>query len=111
MGALGQIRERTSECALLDRLHDMESELSRSGGSQEAWELLDRLCASLARHGSNKRSEPSPARLRGNPPPSAIAMARIENLGWIDLSVDPEQLSILLQRIRELTPRRSSGSR
>jgi hypothetical protein len=109
MGALGQMHERTSECALLDRLHDMESELSRSGGSQESWELLDRLCASLARHGTQQaiRAVAGHA-FRGNAA-FGDALARIESLGWVDLSVDPEQLSILLQRIRDLVPKKVLG--
>jgi len=109
LGALGQMRERSSECALLDRLHDLESELSRKGGDQESWEFLDRLCASLARHGTQQAIRAIAGHAFRRNPAFGDTMARIEHLGWVDLSVDPEQLTILLQRIRELTPKKVLG--
>lgn len=109
LGALGQMHERTAECALLDRLHDLESELSRSGGNAEDWEFLDRLCSALARHGTQQaiRAIAGHAFKRHNA--FGDTMARIEHLGWIDLSVDAEQLSILVKMIRELVPKKVLG--
>jgi uncharacterized protein DUF4388 len=108
IGALGQMRERTAECALLDRLHEMETELAR-GGDQESWELLDRLCAALARHGSQQSIRAVAAHAFKRQPAFGDTMARLEHLGWIDLSVDPEQLSILLSTIRDLMPKKLLG--
>ncbi|HJQ98501.1 MAG TPA: DUF4388 domain-containing protein, partial [Candidatus Polarisedimenticolaceae bacterium] len=109
LGALGQMHEHSSECALLDRLHDLESELSRRGGNEEAWEFLDRLCSALARHGTQQAIRAIAGHAFRRSPAFGDTIARIEHLGWVDLSVDPEQLVILLQRIRELTPRKVLG--
>jgi len=109
LGALGQFHERTAECALLDRLHDMESELSRSGGDVESWEILDRLCSALARHGTQQAIRAVAGHGFKRHASFGDTMPRLEQLGWIDLSVDPEQLTILVQRLRELTPKKVLG--
>ena len=109
IGALGQMRERTAECALLDRLHEMESELARGGGDSDSWELLDRICAGLARHGSRQSIRAVAAHAFKRHNAFGDTMARLEHLGWVDLSVDPEQLSILLSTIRELMPKKLLG--
>jgi hypothetical protein len=109
IGALGQMRERSAECGLLDRLHDMESELSRSGGDQESWELLDRICAALARHGTQQAIRAVAAHAFKRQHAFGDSMARLEHLGWVDLSVDPEQLAILLSTIRDLMPKKLLG--
>lgn len=109
IGALGQMRERTAEGALLHRLHEMEAELSRGGGDQESWELLDRLCAALARHGSQQSIRAIAAHAFKRQHAFGDTMARLEHLGWVDLSVDPEQLSILLSTIRDLMPKKLLG--
>src|SRR6185503_10516740 len=97
------------ESALLDRLHDMESDLSRGGGSQEEWEFLDRLCSALARHGSQQAIRAIAGHAFKRNHHFGDTMARIEHLGWVDLSVDPEQLAILVKMIRDLIPKKVLG--
>jgi hypothetical protein len=109
VGALGELRHRPAELALVERLHRLESELIAIGGSQEGWELADRLCAALARQGSVRAIRAVAAHAYNRAPALGDALARFELLSRLDLTVDPEQLAVLLKAIRELTPSKVLG--
>jgi len=109
IGALGQVREAQAERSLVDRLLELESELGVKGGDQESWELLDRLCAALARQGTQRAIRAVATHAFKRQPSCGDSMARFEHLGWVDLSVDPEQLNALLQAIRERLPGKVLG--
>lgn len=109
VGALGELRHRPAELALVERLHQLESELTARGGSQEGWELADRLCAALARQGSVRAIRAVAAHAYNRSPALGDALARFELLSRLDLTVDPEQLAVLLKAIRDLTPSKVLG--
>ena len=109
IGALGQLRQPAAERALVDRLHELESELVARGGKAEGWELLDRLCAALVRHGSPRAIRAIAGHAYNRSPALGDALARFEHLSWVDLSVDPEQLAALMRAIRELMPSKMLG--
>ena len=109
IGALGQLRQPAAERALVDRLHELESELIARGGKTEAWELLDRLCAALVRHGTPRAIRAIAGHAYNRSPALGDALSRFEHLSWVDLSVDPEQLAALMKAIRELTPSKMLG--
>ena len=109
IGALGQLRQPAAERALVDRLHELESELIARGGQTEAWELLDRLCAALVRHGTPRAIRAIAGHAYNRSPALGDALSRFEHLSWVDLSVDPEQLAALMKAIRELTPSKMLG--
>src|SRR5258706_14563766 len=52
VGALGQLRQRPAELALVDRLRQLEVETIARGGTKDRWEMADRICAALARQGT-----------------------------------------------------------
>ncbi len=109
VGALGQLRQVPAERALVDRLAQLESELAMRGGNVEAWELLDRICAALARHGTRRTIRTIAAHAFKRATALGDTMARFEHLAWVDLSVDPEQLSAIMKAIRDLVPSKVLG--
>jgi len=109
IGALGQLRQPAAERALVDRLYELESELIARGGNQEGWELLDRLCAALVRHGTSRAIRAVAGHAYNRSPALGDALSRFEHLSWLDLSVDPEQLAALMKAIRELVPSKMLG--
>ncbi len=109
VGALGQLRHPTVERALIDRLRELEREAASRAAGDEAWELMDRLCAALARHGTKGAIRTVTAHAFSRSPALGDTMARFEHLSWVDLSVDPEQLLVLLGAIRELLPSKVLG--
>ena len=109
VGALGELRHRPAELALVDRLRRLESELIARGGTPEGWELADRLCAALARQGSVRAIRAIAAHAYNRASALGDALARFELLSRLDLTVDPEQLAVLLKAIRDLTPSKVLG--
>lgn len=109
VGALGQLRQRPAELALVDRLRRLEAELVARGGDKDGWELADRLCAALARQGSVRAIRGLTAHAYNRAPALGDALARLENLSRLDLSIDPEQLAVLLKGMRELAASKVLG--
>ena len=109
VGALGQLRHRPAELALVDRLRRLESELIAGGGDKDGWELADRICAGLARHGTVRAIRGVAAHAYNRAPALGDSLARLENLSRIDLAVDPEQLAVFLKSMRELAASKVLG--
>lgn len=111
IGALGRIVHSVAEQALIERLHRLETDLRRGAAAagEESWDLLDRLCAALAGHGSPAALRTVAAHAFSPGAELGEAVARIDNLGRIDLSIDPEQLAALLQAIRDRMPTKVLG--
>jgi len=109
IGALGQLRHRPAEIALVDRLRRLEAEMIARGGNQDRFEMADRLCAALARHGSVRAIRAVAAHAYNPAPALGDALARFEILSRLDLTVDPEQLAVLLKSIRRLAPSKVLG--
>ncbi len=108
-GALGQLRQRPAELALVDRLKGLEAELIASGGDKDGWELADRLCGALARQGTPRAIRAIATHANNSSPALGAAMTRFEHLSRLDLTVDPEQLSVILKGIRDLAPSKVLG--
>jgi hypothetical protein len=111
ISALGPIRHPLAEKALVDRLKELETGLA-SGvvpAGEEAWDILDRLCAALAGRGTKTSIRTVAAHAFGRHPAFGQAIARIEHLSKIDLAADPEQLGLLLGTLRNLLPARVLG--
>jgi len=109
VGALGQLRHRPAELALVDRLRRLEAEMIARGGSQDRFEMADCLCSALARHGSVRAIRAVTAHAYNPAPALGDALARFELLSRLDLTVDPEQLAVLLKSIRQLAPSKVLG--
>jgi hypothetical protein len=109
VGALGQLQQRPAELALIDRLRKLEGELVARGGDAERWELANRLCAALARHGSPRAIRAVATHACNRSPALGDALSRFQELSRLDLTVDPEQLAALLAAIRELIPSKMLG--
>ena len=103
VGALGELRHRPAELALVERLKRLESEMIARGGNAERCELADRICAALARHGSVRAIRAVAAHAYNRAPALGDALARFESLSRLDLTIDPRQLDMLLKSIRDLT--------
>jgi hypothetical protein len=102
VGALGQLRQRPAELALVDRLRRLEAETIARGGTADRWEMADRICAALARHGTSRAIRAIAGHAYNRAPALGDALARFEHLARLDLSIDPEQLAVLMKAIREL---------
>jgi hypothetical protein len=109
VGALGQLRQSPAEQALLDRLRRLEGELQARGGHPDGWEMADRICAALARQGSPRAVRAITAHAFNKSPALGDALARFEHLSRMDLTIDPEQLAVLVTSIRELAPAKVLG--
>jgi len=109
VGALGQLRQSAAETSLLERLKSLESELIARGGNLDSWEIADRICAALARQGSPRAVRAITAHAFNKSPSLGDALARLEHLSRVDLTVDPEQLAVLVKAIRELAPTKMLG--
>jgi hypothetical protein len=109
VGALGQLRQSPAEQALLDRLRRLEGELQARGGHPDGWEMADRICAALARQGSPRAVRAITAHAFNKSPALGDALARFEHLSRMDLTIDPEQLAVLVTAIRELAPAKVLG--
>jgi Domain of unknown function (DUF4388) len=109
VGALGQLRHNTAESALIGRLRRLEVEMSSRGGNAEQWEMADRLCAALARHGTPRAIRAVAAHACNQAPALGDALSRFQELSRLDLTVDPEQLGMLLTSIRALAPSKVLG--
>jgi len=109
VGALGQLRHRPAELALVDRLRRLEAETIARGGTKDRWEMADRLCAALTRHGSQRAIRAIATHAYNRAPALGDALTRFEHLSRLDLSVDPEQLAVLMKAIRELAPQKVLG--
>ncbi|HEX4824423.1 MAG TPA: DUF4388 domain-containing protein [Candidatus Polarisedimenticolaceae bacterium] len=107
--ALGQVRHSDAEMALIDRLRSLEAEMISRGGSRDSWELADRICAALARHGSPRAIRAIASHACNRAPALGDALTRFEHLSRLDLTVDPEQLAVLLKAIRDLAPAKVLG--
>jgi len=104
VGALGQLRHTPAEMALIDRLRELEAQMVARGGNQDGWEMADRICAALARQGSPRAIRAIAAHACNRSPALGDALTRFEHLSRLDLTVDPEQLAMLLKGIREMAP-------
>ena len=109
IGALGQVRNSQAEIALIDRLRRLESEMTARGGDKDGWELADRICAALARHGSPRAIRAVAAHACNRSAALGDALSRWEHLSRLDLSADPEQLAMILKAIRDLAPQKVLG--
>jgi hypothetical protein len=109
VGALGQLRQSPAEQALLGRLRQLESELIARGGDKESWELADRICAALTRHGSPRAIRAIASHAFNRSPALGDALVRFEHLSRVDLTVDPEQLAVIVKAIRDLAPQKLLG--
>jgi len=109
VGALGILRQRPAELALVDRLRRLEAETIARGGTPDRWEMADRICAALARHGTSRAIRAIAGHAYNRAPALGDALARFEHLARLDLSVDPEQLAVLMKAIRELAPSKVLG--
>ncbi len=109
VGALGQLRRPDAERILILRLRQLESESVSGVLVEEAWELMDRLCASLARHGTKDAIRAVAGHAFNRSAALGDAMARFEPFSRLDLSVDPEQLAIILDTIKALLPSKVLG--
>ena len=107
LGGLSQIKHPKAEQALIARLDEIEAALERQGEGERPEELrgfLDRAASGLARQGS-------PTALRAlfkhafkRRPIFGDTLARLEELGTRDLSVDPELLDSLLKALKREVP-------
>jgi len=113
LGALGQIAHADAERTLIRAVGDLETSLTGPVGAaystDAAWELLDRACAALARRGSIDAIRTVVHHAFQRDPALGPTMQRIEHLATHDLSVDPEQLSNLIEALKNLLPRRVLG--
>jgi len=109
VGALGQLRQRSAELALVDRLRRLEAETIARGGTKDRWELADRLCAALARQGTTRAIRAIATHAYNRAPALGDALSRFEHLSRLDLTADPEQLAVLTKAIRELAPAKVLG--
>ncbi len=111
IGELGQLRETLAEQVLIDRLRGLEHDLvgGNEAPGEEAWDLLDRLCASLAIHGTPAAIRTVAAHAFNRAPALGPSLSRISHLSRANLSADPEQLAILIGAIRSLLPGKVLG--
>jgi hypothetical protein len=109
VGALGQLRQRPAEAALVERLQGLTADMIARGGVKEGWEMADRLCAALARHGSPRAIRAIATHAYNQAPALGDALSRFESLSRIDLTADPEQLAAILSTMRELAPAKVLG--
>lgn len=109
VSALGELRDRGAELALVERLRRLEAEMIARGGSRERWDLADRLCAALARHGTTRAIRAVAAHAYNRSPTLGDALTRFAHLARVDLTVDPEQLDVLVKAIRELSASKVLG--
>jgi hypothetical protein len=109
VGALGQLRQRPAELALVDRLRRLEAETIARGGTKDRWEMADRLCAALARQGTTRAIRAIATHAYNRAPALGDTLSRFEHLSRIDLTADPEQLAVLTKAIRELAPAKVLG--
>ncbi|HEX5044377.1 MAG TPA: DUF4388 domain-containing protein [Candidatus Polarisedimenticolaceae bacterium] len=109
IGALGQLGTPRAEAALIARLRDLEKEAALPSMRDTCWDLLDRTCAALARQGSREaiREVCRHAFLRDAS--LGDTLARAAHLGRIDLSIDEEQVAVLVRAIRERMPKKMLG--
>jgi len=108
-GALGQLRQATAERVLIDRLRQLEQETARGIAHEEAWEIMDRICASLATQGTKDAIRAVAQHAFNRSPLLGDTMARVAHLSWQDLSVDYDQLQLLLRGIKDLLPSKVLG--
>jgi len=107
LGALSQIKHPKAEQGLIQRLEQFEATLDEQGESDRAEDLrgyLDRAAAALARQGT-------PTALRAlfkhafkRKPVYGQTLARLEELGSRDLSIDAELVDSLLKALRREVP-------
>jgi hypothetical protein len=109
IGALGQLRLPEVEKVLLKRLRELETQAIFGTPDDGTWELLDRICGALARHGSKDCIRAVAGHAFNRSPNLGDAMARFEHFSRLDLSVDPEQLAIILETIKTLVPTKVLG--
>src|SRR6185436_13233610 len=109
IGALGQLRFPEVEKVLVRRLRELETQAIFGKGDEGTWELLDRICAALARHGSRDCIRAVAGHAFNKSPNLGDAMARFEHFSRLDLGIDPEQLAIILETIKALIPTKVLG--
>lgn len=108
-GALGQIRDGQAERMLIERFRKLEGEIESGAAGVESWEVLDRLCAAVARIGTPPAIRTVAAHAFKRSRNLGDTTARFEHLAWVDLTADPEQLALLLSAMRDLVPSRMLG--
>src|SRR5262249_21935076 len=104
IGALGQLRLPAVEKVLVKKLRELETQANLGKADEAVWELLDRVCGALARHGNRDAIRAIAAHAFNKSPNLGDAMSRFEHLSRLDLTIDPEQLTIILDTIRALIP-------
>lgn len=109
IGALGQLGTARSEMVLIARLRDLEKEAALPSQRETCWDLLDRICAALSRQPSREsiREVCRHAFLRDAS--LGDTLARAAHLGRVDLSVDEEQVAVLVRAIRDRLPKKMLG--
>jgi len=110
--ALGSSEARGATRALLDGLDALEGELlagRRSYPEAQAFELLDRYCAALARRGGRDATRRVVRHAFQEDSKLGKTLDRIAHLRECDLAPDPEQLHELIAFVERATPRRILG--
>lgn len=111
VGALGQVKDPEAEAILIARLKSLEKELTAGQAQldEHTSEVLDRLCAGIARQGTVNAIRTVVGHAFAATPGVGDAYARLDYLSRQDLSIDPQQLAVLLDAVRSGLPAKLLG--
>ncbi len=111
IGALSQLKHEDAEDALIARLKSLERDLTASAApaNEASWEILDRLCAAIVRQATPRAIRTLVGHAFSRAPNMGDTLARLDHLSWQDLSVDAEQLAILVTTIHDGLPSKVLG--
>lgn len=111
VGALGQVKDAEAEAILIARLKSLEKELAAGQAQldEHTSEVLDRLCAGIARQGTVNAIRTVVGHAFAATPVVGDAYARLDYLSRQDLSIDPQQLAVLLDAVRSGLPAKLLG--
>jgi hypothetical protein len=111
IGALSQLKHEDAEEALIARLKSLERDLTSGSApaNEPSWEILDRLCAAIVRQATPRAIRTLVGHAFSRAPNMGDTLARLDHLSWQDLSVDAEQLVILVKTIHDGLPSKVLG--
>ncbi|HET6371765.1 MAG TPA: DUF4388 domain-containing protein, partial [Candidatus Polarisedimenticolia bacterium] len=113
IATLGQMKIRSAEQVLIARLQEFEGLLLVEGGLPSGAEdlrvVLDRLASTLARSGSPNASRTVVNHALTRQPALGDTMARLADLGSVDLSADTELVELLTGTLRHELPKKVLG--
>ncbi|HEX6850233.1 MAG TPA: DUF4388 domain-containing protein [Candidatus Polarisedimenticolaceae bacterium] len=111
IGALGQVKNPEAEAILIARLKSLEKELAdgRAHLDENTVEALDRLCAGIARQGTVNAIRTVVGHAFSGAANLGDTYARLDYLSRQDLSIDPQQLAVLLEAVRAGLPAKLLG--